>query len=157
MKYILLLLLLPTITLADDGQKFIRLGLGMDSTTLPSTKMVSAGYSNKLTSIFDYKLEGGAFDDINESQGPIAFGGPSLGISTKTKAGAYGKVFFGPALISQTDSRLGGIFEFQTDLELGLTDYRGVSLGVSFKHISDAGITSTNLGRDIIGITIGVP
>jgi hypothetical protein len=156
-KYVLIILFLSLNALAD-GEKLMRLQLGMDnSPSLPDVKALSLGYSNSLTYIFDYKIEGGLFTDLTQSQGIIGFGGPSLGLSSKTKSGFYSKIYFGPAFITQTDTRLGGLFEFQTDIEIGLSDYRGIDIGISYKHISDAGITPLNLGRDFLGITLGIP
>lgn len=56
---------------------------------------------------------------------------------------------WGLAAITNTDSYLGGHFpQFNGEAYVGLRDKHGAGIGVSYEHISSAGIVSPNQGRD---------
>lgn len=59
------------------------------------------------------------------------------------------------AAISSPDAYLGGVFQFNETLFLGVKDPTGNSIGFVFDHFSSAGIESPNVGRDTISIQIG--
>lgn len=151
----LLIILLSVNCFADEGT-FWKLGVGLDG-NFGTAKLLSGGYQGPLAGIFDYQLEAGAFQDAYSSAGMIGFGGTSIGISVQSQTGVYAKVFAGPALLTNTDERLSSVFEFNDDLELGIRDSRGISIGLDVKHFSDAGLTSPNLGRDFLLLKVQIP
>jgi hypothetical protein len=155
-KILVLLILLSTTSYAEDDGSYFKFGVGIDN-SLGLTKMIAGGYQGNLIGFFDYQLETGAFLDNSQPQGLIGFGGASLGISAKTNSGFYAKVFTGPSLITQTDTRLSSILEFNDDIEFGLMDRRGVHIGANFKHMSNAGFWPPNIGRDFMLIKIQIP
>lgn len=58
---------------------------------------------------------------------------------------------YGLAAISTPDSYLGGSFpQFQGEAYVGFRDYRGNGIGLSYEHISSAGFSTPNQGRDFM-------
>lgn len=139
-------MLMSTLAFANDGH-YIKLGVGVDD-DVSSVKFGAIGYQAPLISLFDYQLEGGAFTNKNELSHLTEFVGASIGVSVSTQSGLYSKFFSGPALLSHKDSRLSSVFEFNNDVEFGLSDAKGTSIGVCFKHMSNAGLVFPNYGRD---------
>lgn len=159
MKYLIALLMLIMPNFAyGAGDYFLKYGLGLNNGPFPDTsvKLISVGRIAPLFSVVDYQLEGGMFDDNNQPNGIIGFAGASLGVRTKSP-GIYASFFIGPAYVSQTDSRLASNFEFNNDLEIGVRDSRGLSIGVNYKHFSNAGLTPNNIGRDFFTIKLSLP
>lgn len=159
MKYLIALLMLIMPNLAHGaGDYFLKYGLGMNNGNFPNTsvKLISLGRIAPLYSLIDYQLEGGIFDDNSQPQGIIGFAGASLGVRTKSP-GLYASFFIGPSLVTETDTRLASIFEFNNDLEVGVRDSRGLSIGINYKHFSNAGLTPNNIGRDFFTIKLTLP
>lgn len=157
MKYIIALLFLLVSTNAK-AEYFFKYGLGLNN-PFPdtSTKLMSIGMNDSLYSFIDYQLETGVLVDNSQIQGAVGFIGPSIGLRTKTTEGLYAGFFVGPALITQPDSRLASIFEFNNDFELGIKDPRGVGIAVDYKHFSNAGLTQGNIGRDFFTVKLTLP
>lgn len=153
----LLALLYGTPTQADPTEYFFKYGIGLNNGAFPDTtvKLLSVGQRDTLYSVLDYQLEVGTFSDNSQSNGMIFFASPSIGFRTK-RSGLYANFFIGPALMTQSDSRLASIFEFNNDMEVGIRDDKGTSIGVGYKHFSNAGLTQGNLGRDFFLIKLGV-
>jgi len=151
-----LVLLLASVNCNAYEGTFFKYGVGLNE-DIKTVKTFTLGYQAPLFAIFDYQLEGGMFNDSKQTQGLIAFSNVSIGVSTFTTSGIYAKIFFGPALISQTDTRLSSIFEFNHDLEFGFVDKKGLSIGVNYKHMSNAGIVLPNYGRDLLLLKIQFP
>ena len=155
MRY-LLILLLALNCYADDKDIYLKFNTGIDD-KIGSARLLAVGYQAPFYKILDYQLEGGAFRDSHQVQSTIAYGSATLGFTVNAQSGTYAKIFAGPALVSSTDSRLSSIFEFNDDLELGIRDKRGLALGISFKHISNAGLVPPNTGRDFVGFKVQLP
>lgn len=86
-----------------------------------------------------------------------SFGSLQVGVDIDTSL-FTASAFHGIGGISNTDSRLGSNFQFFHDVCGGLKDdVTNATLSFCYKHISNAGITSPNLGRDFMIIKIGVP
>lgn len=160
LKYLLpLLILLSPISAhaLDAGYgTYFKYGLGLNGGTT-DMKTFAFGYQSPLGLVFDYQLEGGMYVDNTEAQGLIGYINADVGLSVISKSGIYAKIFFGPALITQPDDRLSSILEFNHDLEAGFVDKRGVSLGVNYKHMSNAGLFPPNLGRDMLLLKLQIP
>lgn len=157
-KYLIsILLLISPISLADDSV-FFKYGLGLNNPYFPDTsvKFISIGYTGPLYKFFDYQIEGGAFVDNSQPMGVIGFTTAEIGIKTK-EPGFYAGFFIGPALLTQTDTRLATLFEFSSDIELGIRDSRGIAISGDYKHFSNAGITQNNVGRDFFIIKLTLP
>lgn len=147
-KLAIALLLFTTATARADS--FLEYGLGLNDNGT-QTKLISAGYSAPWFLCFDYKLEGGGFIDKNF----VAFATGNIGLVVKTSS-LYAKVFFGPALITEHDNRLTGAFQFNHDAEIGLQS-EGYSIGINYKHLSNAGLMSPNAGRDFLLLKLSIP
>lgn len=78
-----------------------------------------------------------------------------LGISPGADTGVFGKAFIGPALISNTDTVLGGYFQFKSDIGFGVRDEHSF-VCVNYSHISSAGLSRPNKGRDWLLFEIGL-
>lgn len=137
----LILIIHQAIANGDSGT-YLKYGAGINGDA--PRLSIFTGYQGYLTNIVEYQLEAGI-------PRPGIFGvSPSIGVSTMSRSGMFLKVFFGPLLLTNWDDRLGGLFQFNNDLELGLKGQNGFAIGVNYKHISNAGITQPNLGRDFI-------
>lgn len=78
-----------------------------------------------------------------------------LGVTPGPYVGVFGKAFVGPCFITRTDALLGGHAQFCTDIGVGVRDeYTLMSIGYS--HISSAGMSSPNKGRDWLTFEIGL-
>lgn len=126
-------------------------GGDLHETSLIRQKFTSFAYENKLTQLLDYRLELGVMQINRDFTGFLS---PSVGLVTQG-TGIYGKVFFGPAVVTNTSDSLSTHVQFNTDFELGIRDARGLELGVGFKHMSNAGLGGANTGKDIFYIKIG--
>lgn len=56
----------------------------------------------------------------------------------------------GPALISNPDSQLGGYFQFNEHMSIGLRDKKGDGMALDYNHLSCASLCNPNRGRDSI-------
>lgn len=111
-------------------------------------RLIKLEYINRIDKIMDWKLEGGA-------SGPMAYGTVALGL--KAESGPFFvRYWVGPTIISVTSDRLSGQFQFNHDLELGIKANNGVEFMAGYKHMSNAGIAGPNLGRDWLGVGVGV-
>lgn len=160
MVKIILLLFIATSALANDyaptkTTPFMKIAGSLNTESIATNKLISVGYQHPLTHLFDYQLEGGYFVD-NKANTKTAFFGPSIGI-TAENANIYTKAFVGPAYVSHTDDHLSTPYEFNTDFEVGVKDKRGTSIGIGYKHMSNAQICDgcSNLGRDFLFVRVG--
>jgi len=152
---------LTVISINAHAESFIKYGIGVAGSakdSIAESKTIALGYKEKLLGAFAYQLEGGFWTDSRKDLGRTgsAFASSSLGLNIE--AGYfYTHAFCGPAVITDKDSMLGGHFQFNNDIGLGVKDKDGYSMGVNYKHISSAGIFTPNQGRDFLTIKLGVP
>lgn len=152
MKKTILALLFPIAVSA--GELSLKVGPTLNSPKAFSNKLGALGYSARLSRIFDYQLEGGGFTSLT---GDIAFYGTvQLGFTIKGDRW-YSSIFTGPSYISATNEYLNTNIQISNDIELGFRDERGVKLALDYKHFSNAGVTSPNLGRDFLLLKVAVP
>lgn len=166
MKLLLLLaLLVPSLSFADDGLptgegSFFKYGLGLktkDQESISEVKMFSIGRQSPLLYILDQKWEVGMWSDQHgDGRKSSGFGGWSMGVEPKIGT-FYVHSFWGVIGITTTDSMLGSNLQFMQDLGMGVRDARGVGIGVGYKHISDAGIKMPNKGRDFFFAQLQIP
>jgi len=143
------------------ADSFFKYGVGVFNSAKDSkaeTKVFSLGYSEKFFQAMMYQLEAGAWidnrKDLDRKSSGFGFG--SIGLDVQTGA-FYIQALWGAGLITCTDSMLGGPFQFNTDLGIGLRDSNGYSIGIGYKHISSAGIELPNKGRDFMMMRLAVP
>lgn len=160
MKYLLSLTLmfLSVNCWAQDDQIIIDGGVGVFHSAdkgLSETKMLTLGVQEDLWYALKMRGTGGGWiDNAGNGRTGSALVSGQLGYEVNSN-GLVGSVFCGPTLISHPDQQLlGGYFEFMEDLHLGIQDEHGSYIGIMYRHISDAGLTSVNIGRDIIGLEI---
>jgi hypothetical protein len=120
------------------------------------TKGLSLAYQSEFM-FFRTKLDGGMWWDSREGGKPSAFGFAGLGVEPQYGP-IYVNFFQSVGLISHTDQYLGGHFQFMEEIGLGFRDLKeGTSVGLFYRHISNAGLTQINKGRDYIGIQVMIP
>lgn len=121
------------------------------------TKVLNLGYRDDLFLGLSYQMEVGYFNDIaGNGRKSSAWVGPSLGVEVNAYPLTL-RQMIGPSFLSTTDSYLGGHFQFNNDLYVGLKDKQDRSIGVNYKHLSSAGIYQPNIGRDLILVQVGLP
>ena len=151
-------LLFPYRALAESFAKY---GIGVYKSaelTAAETKIFSLGFRDDLLGPFVYQYEGGIwFDSAGSGRKTSAFFDAGLGIEVRS-GDLVLRSTHGLAFISTPDSYLGGYFpNFNHDLYVGIRDKTGNAIGLSYKHISNAGLMPPNVGRDFITVDLGIP
>ncbi len=146
---------------ASQSQSFFKYGLGLFNSAKDSAvevKTLSIGRQKQMGSHFVWQWEAGVWSDSRRDQGRSSsfFGNMGMGLNVDAK-NVYAQALWGIAAISNTDAYLGGRAQFNQDFSIGLKDSKGVRIGVSYKHISSAGIFEPNIGRDFATIRLAVP
>lgn len=102
------------------------------------------------------QVELGVFSDIyGEGRESAGFGFYSLGATVDAEPFRL-QALWGVGGITNPDNRLGGLLQFTYDMGLSLyNSHSNESIGVGYKHISSAGLSSPNRGRDFILMRIG--
>jgi hypothetical protein len=157
------IVLTPVRALADDqpyteahDSVYLKFGGSLREPDFFNNKLIAIGFADSLgKSIFDYQLEGGMFAN-NAIGGTTGYGGPSLGVSIIERK-YYIKAFAGPAVITRLDDHLSTPIVFNIDFEIGLKNTKGEGIGIGYKHLSNGGIQSPNLGRDFLYLKVMVP
>lgn len=151
------LLLAP---LEASGGSLFRYGLGVFKGAeygAAETKIFSVGYEEDFFGPFIKQYEVGIFaDQGGHGRSSGGFGNISFGIETNPGYFVL-RSLWGIGGITNPDSILGGWFEFNQDLLLGLRDNKGNMIGLDYKHISSAGIYSPNGGRDFLTVQLEIP
>lgn len=128
---------------------------------------VSGGSPNGDSKIFGFRYEtplisglnlgtevGGYVDNTGNGRKGAALGKLQLGITPGPPVGIYGMAYTGPCGISSVDVLLGSNFQFCTDFGAGIRDTE-TFIGVTYSHISNAGIKLPNRGRDYLVMGMG--
>lgn len=138
------------------AESFVKFGKGVSNSS--HSDLISIGFRDKLFDVFVYQYEGGIWlDPSGGGRKTSAILGASLGIEVKSGDLVFRSVH-GPSFISTPDAYIGGYFpNFNHDVYLGLRDKNDYSVGVSYKHVSNAGLMPPNLGRDFVSVDIGIP
>jgi len=152
-----MLMIVSQVSFAAEGT-FLKYSVNAHTDKIIHQKGLSLGYQDALA-VFDKKWEIGFWSDSSGRDGAkgSAFASYSVGVEPTYEA-LYVNFFQGVCLISNPDSVLGGPLEFMMDFGVGLRDtVKGTALGMHYKHISNAGLSMPNLGRDTFGIQVMIP
>jgi len=160
-----LLLLFSTLTFAEenngDTNAYFKYGLGVFNSAKNSkveVKMVSFGHQDPFFGYMIRQWEVGGWMDSRSDLGrkSSGFANGSIGVNIDVSR-FYAQSLWGLGVVTTKDSMLGGNFQFNQDLGIGLKDARGMAIGLNYKHISSAGIFKPNQGRDFMSIKLSIP
>lgn len=159
-KFVLLitgLFLIPNIAFSGT---FARYGIGVFRSNeygSAAVKSFSVGHTESLLGPVIQQVEGGYFGDSSgHNRKGSGFG--NYGVGLEANPGYFVlRSTWGVGAITSPDSMLGGPFQFNHDLLLGVKGDNGALIGVDLKHISSAGIELPNLGRDFLLIHLELP
>lgn len=145
----IIIALLPFLSFSNERNINLKVGRGIANSKDGSYYAVSS--QQKFLYVFTDQFELGAY--TNSFSGLAAY---SLGIHLNKEV-FYIEGLSGIGVITRTDSLLGGYFQFFHDVGMGLENSGGFCAGVGYKHISSAGISTPNLGRDYLYLKLGIP
>lgn len=122
--------------------------------SLSESKFANVGYRTSL-GLFKQQVEvGGWIDRVGQGRADSAYAAYQIG--WEVDGPLIARIMTGPAMMTTPDVYLGGRFEFKEDLYLGEEDKAGRMIGVKYNHLSSAGIYTPNIGRDFMGLEIGM-
>jgi len=107
--------------------------------------------------VWKTQLNGGHWLALADDQKSATFGSLQGGLEVVGSGGTFAQFMFGPALISESDSKLAGHFQFHMTGGVGVKSDGKYGLSFLWTHFSNAGIEQPNLGRDLLTIQIIVP
>lgn len=150
MKPLLLLLLLSSSAMAGP---IVSVGVGKNIVShLPFERVIHVGYEIGLTANIFVKPEVGYFLDTQNHAASSYWVGMPLLLEVASPYGTFVRMGFGPSYIKTVDHvQLGSHLEFDIEGGIGMKD-KGLSLGLFYKHFSNAGFKQPNMGRDFITI-----
>lgn len=153
---ILLTVLFSFSSLAKDLSLKYGLGINNHQNQITDVKLIALSIDQDIFGILREKYEAGLYVDntrVNSRVGYLAY---MIGVEPRVGQ-AYFNGTSGLGMMSGTDKRLGSAFQFFHEFGFGVIDKNDrTRMGVYYKHISNAGITQPNMGRDFIGIQMGV-
>lgn len=141
---------------ANAADYSVKFGPGIEGQTLTgASKMFGIREESYQVRGIYTAVELGGWSEATEGRKPAAYTKFQVGAKPGPETGLYGYAFFGPALISSTDTQLSTNFQFATDIGFGVRD-RYTFMSVGYAHISNAGIKLPNRGRDYCIFSMGV-
>lgn len=161
LKYILtfIFLFIPIVADAEENT-FYRYGVGVFRSrdySKTAVKSFSVGRVDNFWGPLVYQYEGGYFGDSSgHGREGGGFGNASLGVQANPGVFIL-RSTWGIGGITTPDTMLGGPFQFNHDLVLGVKGENGAMIGLDLKHISSAGLEKPNLGRDFLLIHVELP
>ena len=145
---------------ADTDELLVDGALGVfntDGKSISQVKFAKVGIQEDVWYALKQRFNVGTWVD---SRGPgfntSGFAGYQVGFDVKNDVMEAG-IFSGPTLITSPDIDLGGVFQFNETVFLGVRDKGDESIGVVYNHLSSAGLEMPNLGKDFMGIEIKFP
>jgi hypothetical protein len=155
LKLLLFFLFLSSPVYAQEDQLFIDGAVGVGNSD--GMRTINLGIQEDIWHAFKQRAIGGFWlDNSGNGKSDSGFIAAQLGFEVNV-SGLVVSVFCGPGLITNPDSLLGSYFEFVSDGHVGFMDHDGYYLGGYYRHISDAGMTAVNIGRDVVGLELRVP
>jgi hypothetical protein len=156
--FILVLIFLCThIAKAKDNWYSINYGLGTNKhqRSLTEVKLITLQMKNNLIKeTIQQTFEVGYYADNTAVSRNNAFIDYMLGVEAKSKS-MFISGNSGIGFLSKTDPLLSTSFQFIHELTFGMYEYNETNkskIGLSYRHISNAGIKQPNFGRDFIAI-----
>jgi hypothetical protein len=143
-----------------QDEMLVDAGLGAFSTegkSLSQVKFAKLGIQEDLWYAVKQRVNFGGW--IDDRKGPFAnsaFTSYQVGFDVKNALFEM-SVFSGPGLISATDSSLGGHFQFNETVFIGIKDTMDESVGMAYNHFSSAGLEMPNQGKDFMCLEIKFP
>lgn len=120
------------------------------------TKFLNMGHRDYLGLGITHQYELGGWVDI-AGRGRSSSGYAAYQLGVETDGSVFARVMAGPAVITTPDAYLGGYLAFTEDFYFGLRGSNNNTVGILYKHISNAGLFQPNVGRDIAGVQISIP
>ena len=158
MKIFSSLLLLLSLTASADT--ILKYGgeLPKSSEGLGATKGIFISRQETLYSFLYRECQVGYWSDGvgggRKSSATFSYG---LGVNVNSDT-TFAQASISPAIITAPDSILGGVFQFENQVSIGLRDPKTfTTFGVGYTHFSSAGIESPNSGRDFLMFRLGIP
>lgn len=156
--FVLGLLLIASLNVKASDEVFVKYNVNVANGSVADAKALGIGYVTDL-SVFKVKYEAGHIFDHRKGAKDSYFGFVGLGIELFPQAGSFYVNFFqNIGGITNIDNYLGGHFQFNEELGLGIKDQRTrTAIGLFYSHISNAGIQTPNMGKDFGGLKITLP
>ena len=156
--FALLALLASAASQAEELHMAYGLGVNVPhSNSVAEVKMVELSYGAHMGPIARMKLSVGGWVDQHEYVGRTSSGYGFYSLGIRSEPGIFfAEAFWGVGGITATDQLLSSHLQFMGDVMIGVNDLQGRSFGIGYKHISNAGISLPNRGRDAIVLSIGV-
>lgn len=120
-----------------------------------SNRYISLGYINSLNDYLKYQFEFGGWNSNGYNSNASLYSAYQVGY--RTNSSFYVHFFTGAAAISNPDGRLSSVFEFKHDLGIGFKNSKNMGIGFDYSHVSNAGISEPNLGRDFVQLRVELP
>ncbi len=141
-----------------DGTMYMHYYVNANTEDLDKIKGLSLGYQSDLAMLYT-RVEGGMIYDLrDDARHPCGFAQASIGVEPQAWGTLYVHFFQGVGVVGPADSYNSGLFQFFEDAGMGFRDKRnGTSVGMSYKHISNAGLSGSNRGRDLLGVQVTIP
>lgn len=140
---------------AKAAEYSVKFGPGLqDDSTTGSTKIFGVRRASRMFYGVYNAVEAGGYVDGGADRKGALLVKAQLGVEPGPEVGLFSKAFVGPCYISQTDSQLGGNFQFCTDIAVGVRDSE-TFMTIGYGHISSAGIYYPNHGRDYMIFELG--
>jgi hypothetical protein len=161
MKYLLALFLLFLSTCSFADEAFVGYGLGVSESAVNSkaeTKMVYIGEREFLLNGIYWQNKLGFWGDGsgNPNRSSSFYGSSGLGLELDLQPLELHSGY-GLAAISSPDEYLGGRFpQFQGEAGAMLRDKKGDGIGLTYTHISSAGLVTPNQGRDFVTLELSI-
>lgn len=157
-KFLAFIFLLYSVHSCFAGEAVIRYGLGFaqpEGSRDALVKTLGVGFRNNLNSQILWQVETGMFSDSQSNLGRNSAATLKAQLGIAPSIGAfYAGAFFGAGGISKTDTLLSSHFQFFHDLELGFRDAVGTGMAFGWSHISNAGLSLPNHGRDFLCVRL---
>lgn len=149
-KCAIVMALLCNVCLADEG--FLGFGLGAFNTAKGGPGSVKLGQIGHRLDLIEgiywqNKIGGWGQGENQYGMKSSAYASSGLGMRVDLTPVEF-RAGYGLGLITVPDAYLGGPFQFNGEVYLGLRDKKGNGFGVKYEHISSAGIEMPNQGRD---------
>lgn len=138
---------------AEASEAFLRYSVSAVK-PYPQIKSISAGYQEPL-GLFEIKYEFGIMHDTRTASA-MGFGLVGIGIEP-TYGPIYVYFFQSAGLVTGEDSYISGYFQFFEEAGVGFKGRNGTAVSFGARHISNAGLSYPNKGKDTINFQVRFP